>query len=260
MRKTTRRNALWLLLVSASLLITGTYAAYTRGDYVKRVVATKNESTNILFSSNYLFPREVSSAEYPLRMISVSTEADLSVTVTVCNYRQDDLTKVNEESISYTWTASLVDVNGNIIADSELMQNIQISGNNFDNAGTYTTTGTLEGGNVSTHFYEITCGKDYVSRLENIFIQIAVVPDGGSQKLVAKLNLGSGALRSTPWSGKFVEVTSDDQDTTNLDGFNYVISGTESATVSLSWNSEKVTLSKRSIEQLDKADILEQAA
>ena len=254
-RKTKRSISIWVLCVSAILLITGVFAAYTRGDYVKRVVASKNETANIFFSSNYLYPREMSSAEAPLRMISVSSESDISVTVTVCNYNQDDLTKVNEESITYTLTAALVDADGKSVTDSELLSSLRISSNSFSAGGTYSKNSTLTGGAASADFYEITCGKEYASRLENIFILIQATPKSGSQKLVARLNLGSGAMRTTPWSGKFAEVTDDNQDTTNLDGFNYVISGTESATVSLKWNPEKVTLSKWSTEQFDAEDI-----
>lgn len=254
-RKTTRRIALGLLLVSAVLLITGTFAAYTRGDYVKRVVASKNVSTINLFSSNYLYLRESAATDFPLRMIPISSEGDVSVTVTICNYQQDDLTKVNEEPISYTLTAALVDVSGNTITDSELIGEMKISGQAFRNDGTYSASATLEGGTAATHFYEITCGKDYASRLENIYIRMEAVPVSGSQKLAARLNLGSGTLRTTPWSGTFVEVTGNDQDTTDLDGFNYVISGTEPATIRLTWNKEKVTLSKWSVELFDDADI-----
>ena len=56
-----------------------------------------------------------------------------------------------------------------------------------------------------------------------------------------------------------MEVTSDDQDTTGLDAFNYVISGTEKATVTLTWNTDFVTLSKWSMELFDNENIVEQS-
>ena len=79
--------AIWLILACAALLVTGTYAAYTKVEYVKRVVASKNVTETILFSSNYLFLRNEGTTEYPLRMIPVGTESNASVTVTICNSR-----------------------------------------------------------------------------------------------------------------------------------------------------------------------------
>ena len=272
--KITRRIALWLILASVALLITGTFAAYTRVEYVKRVVSSKNESNAFVFSSNYLYLRGSDSTEFPLRMISVSTEADVKITITVCNYLQNDLTRVNEETISYDFTAQLVDAGGRPLTSTDtlsyqnengetttikgqtLFDNIRISDTPLDNSGKYTASKTLEGGYPTTHFYEITCSQSYALYLDSVGIQMQAVPSGSNQeKLVAHLILGSGSQSGTPWSGKFVEVTDDNQDTTNLDAFNYVISGTESATVRISWIQDKVTLSPWSLELFDQGDI-----
>ena len=50
-------------------------------------------------------------------------------------------------------------------------------------------------------------------------------------------------------------MTSDSQSTTNLDAFNYVISGTENTTVQISWDAAHVTLSQWSMELFDEDDI-----
>ena len=274
--KTTRRIALWLILASIALLITGTLAAYTRVEYVKRVVSSKNEARNFLFSSTYLYLRDSSSSQFPLRMISVSPQADVAVTVTVCNYLQSDLTRVNEEMISYNFTARLVDGDGSpLSADKvlsyqneegqtisitvqDLINNLRISNTDLNSEGVYTASGSLDGGTAATHFYEITCAEDYAVFLNNVCIQMEAVPAGSSQeKLVALLILSSGSQSGTPWSGKFTEVTSDSQSTTNLDAFNYVISGTENTTVQISWDAAHVTLSQWSMELFDGADIEE---
>lgn len=272
--KTTRRIALWLILASIALLITGTLAAYTRVEYVKRVVSSKNEARNFLFSSNYLYLRDSSSSQFPLRMISVSPQADVAVTVTVCNYLQSDLTRVNEETIEYNFTARLVDADGSplsankvlsyqeeggepiSITGQELIESLSISNTVSDNSGVYTASRTLAGGSATTHFFEITCKKEYAVFLNDVFIQMEAVPIGSDQeKLVALLILGSGTQNGTPWSGKFVEVTSDSQSTTNLDAFNYVISGTENTTVQIRWDPDRVTLSQWSMELFDEDDI-----
>lgn len=258
-QKNTRWIALWLILASVALLITGTFAAFTRAEYIKRVVASRNESIGFLFSSNYLYAREASSSEFPLRMIPVSTQTDIGITITVCNYLQNDLTRVNDQTISYTFTAQLVNANGEELSNEKLTQYagiISISGTPMNAQGFYTKNATLNGGSATTHFYEITCSKDNVKHLSDLCIQISAVPDGSSQeKLVALLSLTSGSRSDTPWSGKLVEVTSDTQDTTTLDAFNYVISGTSKTTVRISWNPEFVTLSPWSLALFNDAQI-----
>lgn len=259
--KATRWIALWLILVSAVLLIAGTYAAYTRIGYVKRVVSTKNDSKTFLFSSNYLYSRETASDEYPLRIIPVSAQEDIAVTVTVCNYLQSDLTKINEETIQYDFTAQLVDKNGNPLTDYQNLisgKHLSISNATWDNVKrAYSASGTLNGGSATTHFYEITCQKEYVALLNDISIRISAVPTTGMEKLVATLSLCSSSQSGTAWSGKFAEVTNDSMDTTVLDAFNYVISGTEEATVRITWDTNHVALSEWFVELFDEDDIIE---
>lgn len=245
--KTTYWILLWLIIAGLGMLITGTYAAYTRAEYVKRVVASKNESSSYLFSSNYMYMKENSYTEFPLRIIPVSTQADLSLTVTVCNYLQSDLTRFSEDAISYTFTAALADINGNLLSSEKLSQYagvISISGTQYNaGTGTYTASGTLEGGTANTHFYEIRCSKDNVDKLNDICIRLEAVPENSPVKLVALLSMNSGTRSDTPWTGKFAEVTDDDQDTTDIDAFNYVISGTSETTVKINWNTARVMLS-----------------
>lgn len=260
--KATRRIALWLFVVSVVLLISGTMAAYNRVEYVKRVVSTKNETKDFLFSSNYLYLRDASAQQVPVRMIPVSTQTDVSVTITVCNYLQNDLTRANEETITYVFTAQLLDFNGNpLTAGTGLISKLKIDNQNLDSTGTYTTTKTLTGGTAETHFYEITCSQDSVEALSGCYLQITATPQENGQRLIARLNIGSGAQSGTPWSGRFLEVTDDSQSTTNLDGFNYSISGTEVTTIQLVWNPNRVTLSQWSINMFgDKITLDENSA
>ena len=259
--------AVWLILACAALLVTGTYAAYTKVEYVKRVVASKNVTETILFSSNYLFLRNEGTTEYPLRMIPVGTESNASVTVTVCNYLQNDLSKINEETIHYKLIAKLADLNGNAIeattsvsyidkdgkedtiTGSNLAQKIEINGSAFDSGSiTYQTTGTLTGETAQTDFYTITCSQEDVPILNAISIQIEAIPDGNSgQKLIGQLRLGSGFQHTTPWNGDFTGLPSGS--TAKHDAFNYVISGTMEQTMRLKWDASKVTLGKWSREQ-----------
>lgn len=259
--------AVWLILACAALLVTGTYAAYTKVEYVKRVVASKNVTETILFSSNYLFLRNEGTTEYPLRMIPVGTESNASVTVTICNYLQNDLSKINEDTITYEFRAKLADLNGNAIkattsvsyidkdgkedtiTGSNLAKKIVINGSAFDSGSiTYRTTGTLTGETAQTDFYTITCSQEDVPILNAISIQIEAIPDGNSgQKLIGQLRLGSGFQHTTPWKGDFTGLPSGS--TAKHDAFNYVISGTMEQTMRLKWDASKVTLGKWSREQ-----------
>ena len=264
-QKNTRWLALWLVIASAVILITGTFAAYTRAEYVKRVVASKHESVSYIFSSNYMYLRDSSSTEYPLRMIPVSTQADVGITITVCNYLQSDLTRVNDETINYKFTAQLVDSNGESLTADKLSiyrTLVKIDNHSLNESGIYTTNAmTLKGGAVTTHFYEITCSKENVERLNEFCIQIQAVPEGSSQgKLVALLKLYSGAKSETPWSGKFVEVTDESMDTTEFDAFNYVISGTTKANMRISWDNSRVTLSPWSLALFKTSSIIHDEA
>ena len=252
---------IWLIAVCAALLVIGTYAAYTKVEYVKRVVAAKDGSETELFSSNYLYRRDTV-GEYPLRMIPVGTQNDASVTVTVCNYLQSDLTKANEADITYTLTATLVDADGNTmdlgkefsykngetdatITGAALAGEIKINGKGFT-GGTYTSSGTLTGGETHADLYTITCPQAYISILSEVGIQMCAESAGVSKKLVAQLRLGAGNQQPTSWKGSFDNIASlpDDAFTTEYHAFNYTISGTMEQTLRLSWDASKVTLDR----------------
>ena len=260
---------IWLILVCAALVVTGTYAAYTKVEYVKRVVASKNQTETVLFSSNYLSLR--SGEDYPIRIIPVGTQSDASVTVTVCNYPQSDLTRVNEETITYTLTASLVDINDKpieaetvisyqaadgtpaTITGAELAGKIKINETAFDSSGIdYSATGTLTGGTAESHFYKITCGKADIPILSAISIRMAAVPDQSiGVQLRGQLRLGTNYQQKTSWTGAFSGLpNADSEPTTAHDAFNYEISGTLEQTMRLSWNPNRVTLGKWSRREL----------
>lgn len=270
---------IWLILVCAALLVTGTYAAYTKVEYVKRVVASKNRTETVLFSSNYLSQRESSSQTYPTRMIPVGTQSDASVTVTVCNYPQSDLTRVNEETITYTLTASLVDINDNpitaetiityqdaegnqaTITGEELAGKIKINDTDFDSTDiTYSAEGTLTGGTAQSQFYKITCGKDDIPILSAISIRMEAVPHDNNigMKLMGQLRLGTNYQQRTSWTGTFSGLpNADNEVTTDHDAFNYEISGTMEQTMRLSWNPDYVTLGRWSLEQFPRAQVID---
>lgn len=258
---------IWLILVCVALVVTGTYAAYTKEEYQKRVVASKNVNELVLFSSNYLFQSDINSAAFPLRMIPVNTSNGVSVTVTVCNYPQSDLTRVSEGTITYNLTAQLVDLNNQPITNdsqvtyqlengsqqtiygSALREMIQINNTPFSEDGFYSAPGqVLQGGTAWTHFYTITTAQENIPILNAVGIRMVATPSGNvSKRLSGLLRLGSAFEHTTPWGGVFTDPMTD---TTKLDAFNYMISGTVEQTMRLAWNEQYVTLGKWSREQL----------
>lgn len=252
--------ALWLSLVCGLLLITGTYAAYSSIRNAKSVTVAKTATSEIRFSSNYLYLRESSDSLMPLKMISVSSQGDVSAAVTVCNYPQSDLKKVHEENITYTLSARLRDTAGEELTGEALAQAVaalKINGQAFAADGSLSMTSqTLPGGKASQNVYAVTCAKENIALLNTLTVEMQAVPANcpncaiGSHLLKARLWLSASGSADGSWSGQFQDDRKSNSDSKNLDGFNYEIYGTAQATMVLSWNPDKVALSAWSRDEL----------
>ena len=252
--------ALWLSLVCGLLLITGTYAAYSSIRNAKSVTVAKTATSEIRFSSNYLYLRESSDSLMPLKMISVSSQGDVSAAVTVCNYPQSDLKKVHEEDIHYTLYAQLRDTAGEALTGDALAQAVaalKINGQAFGADGSLSLTGqTLTGGKASQNVYAVTCAKENIALLSTLTVEMRAEPEScpncaiGSHLLKARLWLSASGSADGSWSGQFQDDRKSNSDSKNLDGFNYEIYGTAQATMVLSWDPEKVALSVWSRDEL----------
>ena len=252
--------ALWLVILCALLMITGTYAAYISIRNAKSVTVAKTATSEIRFSSNYLYLRERSDSLMPLKMISVSGQGDVSAAVTVCNYPQSDLKKVHEENITYTLYAQLRDTAGEALTGDALTQAVaalQINGQAFAADGSLSLTGqTLTGGKASQNVYAVTCAKENLALLSTLTVEMRAEPDScpncaiGSHLLKARLWLSASGNEDGSWSGQFQDDRKGNPDSKKLDGFNYEIYGTAQATMVLSWDPEKVSLSAWSRDEL----------
>ena len=252
--------ALWLSLVCGLLLITGTYAAYSSIRNAKSVTVAKTATSEIRFSSNYLYLRESSDSLMPLKMISVSSQGDVSAAVTVCNYPQSDLKKVHEEDITYTLSAKLRDTAGEELTGDALAQAVaalKINSQAFAADGSLSMAGqTLTGGIASQNVYAVTCAKENIALLNTLIVEMQAVPAScpnctiGSHLLKARLWLSASGNEDGSWSGQFQDDRKGNPDSKKLDGFNYEIYGTAQATMVLSWNPEKVSLSAWSRDEL----------
>ena len=252
--------ALWLSLVCGLLLITGTYAAYSSIRNAKSVTVAKTATSEIRFSSNYLYLRESSDSLMPLKMISVSSQGNVSAAVTVCNYPQSDLKKVHEEDITYTLSARLRDTAGEELTGDALAQAVaalKINSQAFGADGSLSLTSqTLPGGIASQNVYAVTCAKENIALLNTLTVEMQAVPAScpnctiGSHLLKARLWLSASGSADGSWSGQFQDDRKSNSDSRELDGFNYEIYGTAQATMVLSWDPEKVSLSAWSRDEL----------
>lgn len=242
-----KRNwiTLWLLLVCAALLVTGTYAAFTTVDYIKRVALT-TAGERPRFSSNYLYLVEntVEAAQYPSRRISAITNNDgCSFTVEIYNYLFGNQAEVNSRDIHYQLEVALKDSNG-----AELT-NEAIKMNDKPLSAYAPTPVTMEGGKSTSHSYTFFIPNE--AKEEDIVFEIAAVPNNasytatGEKKLAARIRLAD-IVQNDTWTGEFTDSHGTDAKQRlpqNYDGFNYEIRGTGKGTVTLTWDTSKLEIS-----------------
>ena len=237
-RHSHKLRILLLSLVCIGVLAGGTYAAYTKSAHHKWVVAAQETPSDLRFSSNYLAscPRE--NLSYVTRLVSAGGDT-VTVGVTVCNYPQNDLSRVNDSDITYTLKTQLVKEDGSDASVEGLT--IQIN----DSAFGTSLPGMLTGGVASQNLYRITLSAADLGKLENVYLQIAAVPEDASaaatenQALAGRLRILPAAAQATSWTGHFADTAA----CRSLDAFNYEIQGSAQGKVTLSWDSSKVDLS-----------------
>lgn len=220
-----RSKLLFLLLLvlgCAAVLATGTYAAYTSSDSVKRVVAARTQN-ELRFSSNRLdaYPCDFGK-EYAVRSITVNSSEDPLIDITVCNYPHNKPTLINPSQINYTMTVSSP---GNSVTLDK-------------------STGVLHAGAKTENEHILTIPKESVAAVSGGYITVVVSPDPDSTAavddyiLAARLKIVPSTEGSSAWKG---EIRLDGEYSEN-DAINYHIYGTEQCQMKLEWNTELVEL------------------
>ncbi len=248
-RHSHKLRILLLSLMCIGVLAGGTYAAYTKSAHHKWVVAAQETPSDLRFSSNYLAscPRE--NLSYVTRLVSAGGDT-VTIGVTVCNYPQNDLSRVNDSPITYTLQTQLVKEDGSDASVEGLT--IQINESDFGTP----LSGTLTGGVASQNLYRITLSAADLKKLENVYLQIAAIPDDPSaaateyRALAGRLRILPAAAQATPWTGRFADTAA----CTSLDAFNYEIQGSAQGQMTLKWDSNKVDLSPWSRALLNAGD------
>ena len=224
-----------------TLIIYGSFAAYTSFNSVKRVVSTGTQS-DTMFGSNYLSQLNLSDTNYPVKRISLSDDMNCTFTVLVGNYVWGDESLYNPKDITYTVTAKLLSMDGGDLSAD--YSSIKINGTPFGDAGKLTSKNQkLPTGKAATNEYKFEIPGILKDKVK---IQIVAEPDASSkeavnnQKLAAILSF-SGYEAVKNWTGHFLDSKNKNPD--QYDAFNYEISGNGSGSVTVVWE-DSLQLSK----------------
>ena len=218
------------------LIVSGSFAAYTSFNSVKRVVSTERRS-DTMFGSNYLTLLNLTDNNYSIRRITLSEEEGKNTfTVKVCNYAWGDESLYNTKDITYTVQANLIAMDGGKLPES--ITNIRINDNPFNANGECTLASQkLEAGKAREKTYRFELPAELKNKIE---IQIVVEPtresEGAvnSQKLAAVISFADyESVKS--WSGHFLDSQANGRTPANYDAFNYEISGNGAGTVTMTW-------------------------
>lgn len=218
------------------LIVSGSFAAYTSFNSVKRVVSTERRS-DTMFGSNYLTLLNLTDNNYSIRRITLSEEEGKNTfTVKVCNYAWGDESLYNTKDITYTVQANLIAMDGGKLPESII--NISINDIPFNaNGECELTKEELKAGKAREKTYRFELPAELKNKIE---IQIVVEPtresEGAvnSQKLAAVISFADyESVKS--WSGHFLDSQANGRTPANYDAFNYEISGNGAGTVTMTW-------------------------
>lgn len=227
-----------------TLIVSGSFAAYTSFNSVKRVVSTERRS-DTMFGSNYLTLLNLTDNNYSIRRITLSEEDGKNTfTVKVCNYAWGDESLYNTKDITYTVQAKLIAMDGGKLPES--ITNISINAIPFKaNGECELTSQKLSAGKASENTYSFELPAELKNKIE---IQIVAEPTDesaeavNSQKLAAVISFADyESVKS--WTGHFLDSQANGRTPADYDAFNYEISGNGAGTVTMTWP-ESLQLSK----------------
>lgn len=250
-----RHNWGVLLLVIAVLMlgISGSFAAYTSFNSVKRVVST-GKGNDTLFGSNYLSLVGISDTSYTIRRISPTEVKDENgnvtgyiFTVQVYNYISGNPATYNPKDITYTFRVEVVPKDEGNLPDG--ITGIKVNDKTFSTGVKELPDQKLQTGKSSVMSYQFfvpSALKDQV----NFKIEAIPTDDSmstvDSQKIAAILSLSDLTL-TEDWTGKFIDAQNNETENytvSDYDAFNYEISGNGKGTVTLTWDASILQISK----------------
>lgn len=270
-----------LLLLASPVII---YAAYTNTNSTKLVVAKYGNIGFLFSSNRLKIGTTETSYIFVDQLEENESAQDIEGNVTISNFAQENQAYFYERVINYAFSAKLVYNNNGTYTDVTAANAASIVGtswisyklNNgtvvklgYDN-GSYVVSGsfnsTLPGRQFSTDNVTLTFSADQVSELMNptgkqhLFIELTATPTPAQSYKDLREISGRVCLALTSqetlisWEGYFSDesaardVKATDTPATSvtlaLDGYNYIIDGFGSATITLRWNSNYLELNE----------------
>lgn len=240
-----------LIIINCSLacmflLIAGSLAAYTSLSNAKRTISTVGSKQ--LFSSNILLEYEKED-DIQSKFISFSKDADSTFKVSVCNYAQDNPEKYASEDINYTIKVSLLDQNGKIVTDQNVLS--QYKRDNTPFSELKDQKDTLSSGQKSERVHSITVPAKYMKGYK---IKITAVPDKTGYRSLGRIISFSEDVSSSEWK---IDYLNDElaQNAYDLGCINTRLTGSEYAVLTLTWDTDHVQIDPWFLEDIKKSTV-----
>lgn len=240
-----------LIIINCSLacmflLIAGSLAAYTSLSNAKRTISTVGSKQ--LFSSNILLEYEKED-DMQSKFMSFSKDADSTFKVSVCNYAQDNPEKYASEDINYTIKVSLLDQNGKIVTDQNVLS--QYKRDNTPFSELEDQKDTLSSGQKSEHVHSITVPAKYMKGYK---IKITAVPDKTGYRSLGRIISFSEDVSSSEWK---IDYLNDElaQNAYDLGCINTRLTGSEYAVLTLTWDTDHVQIDPWFLEDIKKSTV-----
>lgn len=240
-----------LIIINCSLacmflLIAGSLAAYTSLSNAKRTISTVGSKQ--LFSSNILLEYEKED-DIQSKFMSFSKDADSTFKVSVCNYAQDNPEKYASEDINYTIKVSLLDQNGKIVTDQNVLS--QYKRDNTPFSELKDQKDTLSSGRKSEHVHSITVPAKYMKGYK---IKITAVPDKIGYRSLGRIISFSEDVSSSEWK---IDYLNDElaQNAYDLGCINTRLTGSEYAVLTLTWDTDHVQIDPWFLEDIKKSTV-----
>ena len=243
------RKSNLLIIINCSLacmflLIAGSLAAYTSLSNAKRTISTVGSKQ--LFSSNILLEYDEGSAVQGKSM-SFSANGDAVFKVSVCNYAQGDDGKYASENITYKINVSLLDQNGKTVTDPQILSAYKWNEISFSNL-TQSTEDTLTGGQASNKVYSVTVPTADMKKYK---IKITADPISKQYKPLGRILYFSEDIASSEWKITYLS-DEQNQNAFDLGCIHIKLTGSEYASLTLTWNSEHVQIDPWFLEDIRK--------
>ena len=259
--------AIWCALSVCILCVTSASAVYVGSfNSMKRVVvATSNKGK--LFSSDWLYENGISNKKLRTKYFSDESQTGYDVDVHVFNYSRDDIYKHYGKDITYTLTAKFVTSNGTPITDLDIIGDRSVNlycGETIiatlDRDHLYETTviqtlQSLPGDtDLSSNSHKLHFNNWNIQTDSDICVslQTNLSPRADFSDLVdlsGFISIGKTSVaQSTGWNGELKETGT----VGNYDAFNFVLSGSGSATITFEWDTSKIAVNKYFYDSTDR--------